>query len=167
MFDLPTTAPHPYSTGTRFPRESAVWRTSVGGRSTARRSSPRRPEVLGQLPAHPWRDQRRKRGYVNQVLARGEVDSSYRPARRLWTRMRHGHYLPNPAMSVRIGHDWCPVYEAFALEWIETGSADDPFEGTPSQWLSSAGAALQERLSVPFGDALKRAASMHVGEDSR
>jgi hypothetical protein len=45
-------------------------------------------QVLECLPAHLWRDRRRKRSYVNQVLARAEIDSSYRPARKLWGRTR-------------------------------------------------------------------------------
>jgi len=93
-------------------------------------------EVLEQLPAHLWSEARRKRGYVNQVLARAEIESGYRPARRLWTRTRHGHYLPNPAMSLRVRDDWRAVYQVFALGWVETGSVEEhPFDGTPSQRL--------------------------------
>jgi hypothetical protein len=35
--------------------------------------------VLERLPPHLWSDKRRKRSYASQVLARGEVGSSYRP----------------------------------------------------------------------------------------
>jgi hypothetical protein len=111
-------------------------------------------EVLEQLPAHLWSDVRRKRGYVNQVLARGEIGSAYRPARRLWTRTQHGYYLPNPAMSVRLRDDWQPAYEAFALAWTEAGTVDEnAFDGTPSQWLRSgataSGAEQAEQGKVP------------------
>ena len=56
-------------------------------------------EVLAQLPAWLWIEKRRKRSYVNQVLARAEVGSAYLPARKLWVRARNGHYLPNPALQ--------------------------------------------------------------------
>lgn len=96
-------------------------------------------EVLGQMPAFLWSERRRKRSYLNHVLARGEVDSSYRPPRKLWMRVWHGHYLPNPAMSIRVGEDWRLVYDAFALDWIENGTVDeDNFYGPPSQWLGLA-----------------------------
>ena len=56
-------------------------------------------DVLQELPAWLWPETRRKRSYVNQVLARAEVHSSYQPARRLWVRTRNGHYFPNPRCS--------------------------------------------------------------------
>ncbi len=94
-------------------------------------------DVLGQLPPFLWSERRRKRSYLNHVLARAEVDSGYRPARKLWKRVWHGHYLPSSAMSVRSGEGWRPVYEAYALDWIEAGCvADDAFSGSPSQWLA-------------------------------
>jgi hypothetical protein len=80
---------------------------------------------LEGLPVHLWKEIRRKRSYLNQVLARAEVDSGYRPARRLWARTRNGHYLPNPAMLLRKGEDWRPVYEAIKLDWIDQGTGTD------------------------------------------
>jgi hypothetical protein len=81
--------------------------------------------VLDNLPAHLWHEKRRKRSYVNQVLARAEVQSNYRPARKLWARTRMGHYLPNPALLLRRGEAWRPVYEALALDWINRGTGSE------------------------------------------
>ena len=97
-------------------------------------------EVLERLAPHLWSDKRRKRSYVNQVLARGEVDSGYRPARQLFARARHGHYLPNPAMLLRQSDAWLGVYDLLALEWIDMGcDADDHFRGSPAQVVASLG----------------------------
>ena len=82
-------------------------------------------QVLEHLPAHLWNDKRRKRGYLNQVLARAEVDSNYRPARRLWARTRNGHYLPNPELQLRRGQGWRPLYEALSLDWVDRGTGSD------------------------------------------
>ena len=79
-------------------------------------------QVLSSLPVHLWKELRRKRSYVNQVLARGEINSTYTPARRLWCRTRNGHYFPNPEMLLRKGEDWLPVYERLNLPWIDMGS---------------------------------------------
>jgi hypothetical protein len=57
-------------------------------------------QALEALPVHLWKDIRRQRSYVNHVLARADVDSSYKPARKLWMQ-RNGHYLPSPAMLLR------------------------------------------------------------------
>lgn len=82
---------------------------------------------MDALPHTVWREERRKRTYFNAVLARAEVNSDYQPARRLWQRMMNGHYLPNPALRLRVlGADgqeqWLPVYEVLALPAIERGN---------------------------------------------
>jgi hypothetical protein len=99
-------------------------------------------DVLQELPAWLWPEARRKRTYVNQVLARAEVHSSYQPARRLWARAKNGHYFPNPQMQLRDGEGWQPVYERLALDWIDRGCGRDtdyrprPVESV--QWLRQA-----------------------------
>ena len=82
-------------------------------------------DVLSELPTWLWSDARRKRSYVNQVLARAERNSAYRPARRLWVRTCNGHYLPNPELLLRVGETWVKVYDAMALDWIDRGCGRD------------------------------------------
>lgn len=82
-------------------------------------------QALENLPPHLWSDRRRKRSYLNQVLARAEVDSRYQPARKLWTRTRNGHYLPNPELLLRKADAWRPVYEALRLDWVDRGTGSD------------------------------------------
>ena len=101
-------------------------------------------QVLEALPVHLWKEVRRKRSYVNQVLARAEVDSSYRPARKLWARTRNGYYLPNPAMLLRQRDGWRPVYEALQLNWVDRGSGS---EGTYRTRPAAAVARLNDRLA--------------------
>jgi Ankyrin repeats (many copies) len=99
-------------------------------------------QALECLPVHLWKDLRRKRSYLNQVLARAEVQSHYKPARKLWARTANGHYLPNPAMLLRNGEAWTPVYEALELAWIERGCGNtSPYRTQPA----AAVARLKER----------------------
>jgi hypothetical protein len=84
--------------------------------------------TLECLPDHLWKPARRKRSYVNQVLARAEVDSPYLPARKLWMRTMNGYYLPNPHMLIRtLTGDaiakWRPIYDALNVEWVAAGTA--------------------------------------------
>jgi len=84
-------------------------------------------DTLTCLPEHLWKAKRRKRTYVNQVLARAEALSAYQPARRLWVRTVNGHYLPNPLMQLRThaGVDapsWRPVYEVLNQTWVDAGT---------------------------------------------
>jgi hypothetical protein len=103
-------------------------------------------DVLQELPSWLWPEPRRKRSYVNQVLARAEVHSSYQPARRLWVRAKNGHYFPNPQMQLRAGEPadsaWQPVYERLALDWIDRGCGREidyrPRPAESIQWVREA-----------------------------
>jgi hypothetical protein len=84
-------------------------------------------DTLTCLPEHLWNAKRRKRSYVNQVLARAEALSTYQPARRLWVRTVNGHYLPNPLMQLRThaaidAPSWRPVYDALNQTWVDAGT---------------------------------------------
>ncbi len=122
------------------PRSQEVWKYADGFFAEQLHA------VLECLPPHLWSDKRRKRSYASQVLARSEVDSSYRPARQLFARARHGHYLLNPAMLLRQGEAWVPVYDLLGLAWIDAGCASDhPYLSSPARsvkQLQAAGAAL-------------------------
>jgi len=88
-------------------------------------------ETLEVLPDHLWRPARRKRTYINSVLARAEVSSSYRPARKLWERWENGYYMPARDMHVRRknadGADaWVPITEALNLPWVIRGTRPAP-----------------------------------------
>ena len=94
-------------------------------------------ETLQHLPDYLWSPQRRKRTYLNHVLARAECHSSYQPARRLWARVSNGYYLPNPTLLLRVPHAhgdapaWRPVLEVLNLPWAHAGTVfgDGPWAG--------------------------------------
>ena len=51
-----------------------------------------------------------------------------RPVRRVPRRHRrtcNGHYLPNPALLLRKGDGWQPVYQALGLDWLDRGAGKD------------------------------------------
>jgi len=106
-------------------------------------------EVLEQLPPYLWHDRRRKRSYVNQVLARAEVRSNYRPARMLWARTRNGRYLPNPAMLLRNGEGWQLAYDALGLDWVDRGTGtEEPYGAQPATSVQR----LEQRLEGTLED---------------
>ena len=57
--------------------------------------------VLATFPRSVVPEERRRRTYWNSVLARAEVGSNYKPARKLWCRERIGHYVPS-GVGVRV-----------------------------------------------------------------
>jgi hypothetical protein len=79
---------------------------------------------LASLPHSVLPDARRKRTYWNAVLARGEVDSTYKPARKLWRRERLGEYVPCASTSIRVVDDagtetFAPLAELLRVPWLD------------------------------------------------
>jgi len=81
--------------------------------------------TLHCLPEHLWPKARRKKEYLNGVLARAEMESGYRPARKLWQRRGVGYYVPAPDMKLRRktadGEAWVPIAEALNLTVVSDG----------------------------------------------
>jgi len=76
------------------------------------------------LPSVLLREERQRRDYLSQVLARAEAQSKYRPARRLWIRERRGQYMPNPSLRLRVLQSdgteaWQPIYEVLNAAWFD------------------------------------------------
>ena len=84
-------------------------------------------ETLECLPEHLWPRARRKKEYINGVLARAEIRSSYQPARKLWKRLETGYYIPAPDMKLRRmtakGEAWVAIADALNLAAVRDGSA--------------------------------------------
>ena len=55
------------------------------------------------FPEDVLTEQRKRRAYVSSVLSRNEVDRDYAYNRRIFLRMRQGHYILNPALKIRSG----------------------------------------------------------------
>ena len=89
-------------------------------------------QTLECLPEHLWPKSRRKKEYLNGVLARAEVDSGYRPARKLWKRREMGYYMPAPDMKLRRrtpeGDVWLPIAEALSLAAVRDGGQGRLFD---------------------------------------
>ena len=75
------------------------------------------------LPPIVVRDARKKRAYLSGVLARAEVNATYRPARKLWYRENMGDYLPNLALQVRVTQEggqseWKTLRDVLNVAWM-------------------------------------------------
>jgi hypothetical protein len=83
--------------------------------------------LLADFPLTVVPEERRRRIYWNGVLARAELGSSYRPARKLWRRERQGHYMPS-SVGVRVAGEegkpdvYVPLDRLLALDLLEPES---------------------------------------------
>jgi hypothetical protein len=81
-------------------------------------------ESLAAFPRSVVPEERRRRTYWNGVLARAEVGSSYRPARKLWRRERTGHYVPSHIKIRVAGNEgdadvYVPLWKLLGLDLLE------------------------------------------------
>ena len=79
--------------------------------------------ILPTLPEVVVKARRKKRAYLNHILSRGCVGSSYSACRQLWVRVRRGEYELNPDALLRVSDGdgrwrWQPVAEVFGLSWL-------------------------------------------------
>ncbi len=64
----------------------------------------RAPSATLLAVAATWQSEsfpRPKKDYLNGVLGQAEIESGYRPARKLWKRRTVGYYVPAPDMKLR------------------------------------------------------------------
>jgi Ankyrin repeats (many copies) len=82
------------------------------------------------LPAQVLPDWRKKRAYINGVLARSEASATYATGRKLWTRERHGHYFINRDLSFRVNEgEYVPMADLLGITQVETHLMDPPKKG--------------------------------------
>lgn len=75
-------------------------------------------EALGQLPPAHVPPYRTRRAYISGILAKNEKDRDQPYNRRLFKRTQRGFYILNPALKVRLGADWVPIYELLDPETL-------------------------------------------------
>ena len=68
-------------------------------------------EALGRLSPAIVPPYRTRRAYISGVLAKNEKDRDQPYNRHLFKRTQRGFYILNPALKVRVGADWVPIYE--------------------------------------------------------
>lgn len=71
-------------------------------------------------PFHILPEYRRKRSYISSILSKNEVNRDDKYNKKLFVRVRHGYYLPNPLLEVLVGEDWINAYELLSISALKT-----------------------------------------------
>jgi len=56
--------------------------------------------------------------YISSILSKNEVERDDRYNRKLFLRMRRGHYIINPKLSVRVEGEWRKIYDLLSLDMV-------------------------------------------------
>jgi len=75
--------------------------------------------ALGRLPDAVVPPYRKKRSYISSLLAKNEHESGQPYNRKLFRRIRHGHYILNPLAQIRRGEQWLTVPDLLNLKLHE------------------------------------------------
>ena len=75
-------------------------------------------ELLANFPTRIVPDYRKRRQYLSSILAKNEVERDDRYNRKLFKRLRRGHYIINPTIKIRVEGEWVGIYELLKIEMV-------------------------------------------------
>jgi hypothetical protein len=73
-------------------------------------------EVLSHFPDAVVPARRKKRAYISSILSKNEVDREDKYNRKLFRRVKHGHYIINPKLAVWVEGEWRNIYDLLCLD---------------------------------------------------
>jgi len=75
-------------------------------------------EVLAHFPDSIVPERRKKRAYISSILSKNEVNRDDRYNRKLFRRLKVGHYIINPNLSVQVEGEWRNIYDLLSLDLL-------------------------------------------------
>lgn len=75
-------------------------------------------EMFDNLPDFILPAMKKKRNYISRYLSENEVERDTDRNKKLFIRIKRGHYLLNPKLKVRIGEDWLSILELLSFDKI-------------------------------------------------
>ncbi len=79
-------------------------------------TAPMLAHCIAHLPDSVLPARRKQRAYISSILSKNEVNRDDRYNRKLFVRLKRGHYIINPGLQIRIGERWHRYYELFDLD---------------------------------------------------
>ncbi len=83
-------------------------------------------EVLEHFPESIVPERRKKRQYISSILSKNEMLKEDKYNRRLFTRLKRGHYIFNPLLSLRVEGEWRPIYDLLQMDMVSFRQLDMP-----------------------------------------
>ena len=75
-------------------------------------------EALAHFPEHILPARRKKRPYISSILSKNEVSRDDKYNRKLFLRVKRGHYIINPGLSQRVEGEWQNIYALLSFDMI-------------------------------------------------
>ena len=71
------------------------------------------------LPDTVLPERRKRQQYISSILSNNEVDRDSPYNRKLFKRIRRGHYIINPQLKLRQGDEWASIHSLLKLEDLD------------------------------------------------
>ena len=76
-------------------------------------------ECVSVLPDSVLPERRKRQSYISSILSGNEVDRDSPYNRKLFKRVRRGHYIINPLLKIRLNDEWRAVHDLLKLEDLD------------------------------------------------
>ena len=73
-------------------------------------------QMLAKLPDAVLSPMKKKQAYISRYLSANEVDRHDANNRKLFKRLKRGHYILNPKLKIRQGDQWLPLQHVLSME---------------------------------------------------
>lgn len=109
-------------------------------------TAPLLARCVQHLPDSVLPARRKRQTYISSILSSNEVSRDFKYNRRLFLRIKRGHYVLNPDVKLRMGNDWLKVYDVLNVD--DLGHTSDIKQASVRQlWVT-----LREQTSVALAD---------------
>ncbi len=88
-------------------------------------------EAIEHFSAEVLPYRRKQRAYVSSILSKNEVSRDHYYNRKLFKRIKTGHYVFNPSLSLKIEGEWVNIYSICQIDRLRCADQGD------SWWLTS------------------------------
>ncbi len=75
-------------------------------------------EVLAHFPSSILPERRKRQAYISSILSKNEIHRDDKYNRKLFFRIKHGHYLINPKLSLRVEGQWRNIYDLLSFDRV-------------------------------------------------
>lgn len=73
-------------------------------------------DAVAHMPNSVLLERRKKRAYLSSILSKNEFTKDDKNNRKLFFRIKHGHYLFNPNLALKVGEEWVNIYDLLSLD---------------------------------------------------
>ena len=73
-------------------------------------------DAVEHMPNSVLPERRKKRAYLSSILSKNEFSKDEKNNRKLFFRIKHGHYLFNPNLALKVGDEWVNIYDLLSLD---------------------------------------------------